>query len=866
MKKMLKILELLFSAKNNLNLLSYLGKKSKKNQSSKTKFYKKELQINQNILNNKIENVSNSLKNLDKLEEYVNLGYCVNLSKLANEGALDFCIGRDHEMKNLLEILTRKQRNNPILIGEPGVGKNSIVENLALSIAKKKAPSSLENKIVLKIRLSNIIADSKYRSDFEELFEGFLNIILTNEKNNFILYIDNISALTDQNKAHDSVDIANLLKSGLEDNIFQCITTATISEYNLFEKDLGIAPLFQQVQIKEPDIANSIKILQKQRSNFETYHNIEITSEAIKSAVTLSSKYFQSTHLPRKALDLIDQAGARKALTFIDVNTINNFYEKTRSYNSIKIGSSLIKKSNTNSLIYLTQMLLKNSSKFVTLKAFTEIFKNLLNFLFILNKKKKYFEINKIQNLSSENHSVRFFNDPFKTKLVSSGLSQNFYKKLKKELNFKQRKNFLISLINFLIPSKTSINPSKNKTILASIFKKKLVSDDVSKLVADLTGVPINSLDTLELQKLMRLEQDLKKRVIGQEEAISSIASAVRRSRIGIRNTSRPIASFLFCGPTGVGKTEITKALAEVLFGSEKEMIRFDMSEFMERHAVSRLIGAPPGYVGHESGGDLTNAVRQKPYSVVLFDEIEKAHIDILNILLQTLEDGRLTDSQKKLASFENTVIIMTSNAASSSILNNYSASEKSQKNFQFNNKNLEKKSARLDKKKKNSKKLYRKIKTKMLLNLGYRKKSIKSKTENNINNKKEAESKKKIIDELKTIFLPEFLNRIDDIIIFKPLNIEQLGKICDIMINSVIKRAKNQNLNITVTRNVKIYLTKKGYNPKFGARPLRRLITKYIEDLITKYLIEKMLKKNKKTVAKNSINITIQSGKIEII
>lgn len=912
---------------------------------------------------------------MNRYLEYTNIlkEYGTNFTQLAKSGEFNECFGRDKELLELMEILVRKQKNNPVLIGDAGVGKTSVIELFATKIVENLVPFSLEGRVIIGLNMGKIIAGAKYKGEFEERFQKFINEILNTPR--IILFIDEIHTIMGGSTSSDgSLNTAELLKPILARGGLQCIGATTTKEYEVIEKDPALNRRFQPIQINEPSVNDTIKILYALRPSLESFHNIEISSQAIKSAVELSSRYIYDKFLPDKAIDLIDRVSAREVIRYTNRNTnslivatingainhigklkieafrnnnietvyilqeVENAYRKTliswlenpsninmnidKNTDVTTLSEDLMLKmrvsilSNVDNLLFNTEYEnnfkkinsnVKNISNFDNLTIYNNFkhdsFNNMKNVFSLyrisvallikwFNLKKIYrkdFDLGKnlktysyiksllnnnnkkLKSLSKNdfnfNDSSLILNSANTLEITRTKILNSFFKQLKPMLN----KGIIVSL------NKTSdLNLSKNDlnviySILGHISKfsekksfkiinsnlrnttrTKINEKHVYELITELTGVPVNFLSSSSSSNLLNLESTLHKRVIGQEEAISAISKAVRRSRLGIQNPKKPIASFLFCGPTGVGKTEVTKALTSCMFGSEKDMIRFDMSEFMEKHSISRLIGSPPGYVGYEDGGQLTNAVRRHSYAVILFDEIEKAHPDILNVLLQILDDGRLTDNQKRLVKFENTLIILTSNLGSADIqrmlkpneLENSFVSENDDLDDIYNdkysgpidflNKNVNKNFIS-DIKSQISKEFdITDSKTSTNLYVDYDFKS------NYLNNPQIRENalKEVVLEKLNSFFLPEFLNRLDDIIIFQPLKPEELRKICDLMINELILRLKNKNISLFVDENVKLRLTKEGYNPAFGARPLKRVITKKIEDLITNTIL----------------------------
>ena len=639
--------------------------------------------------------------------------YGKNLTSLAKENKLDPVIGRKDEIQRIIEILSRRTKNNPVLIGEPGVGKTAVVEGLAEMIVDNKVPEILKNKKVVSLDMSAMVAGAKYRGDFEERLKNVLQEI--KKSGNVILFIDEMHTIIGAGAAEGAMDAANILKPLLSRGEIQIIGATTLNEYRKhIEKDAALERRFQTVIVDEPTGEDTVKILNGLKDKYEAHHKVKITDEAIKAAVTLSQRYINDRFLPDKAIDLIDEACSK-----------------------IKLKTVTMPKS-------------------------------------ILDLEKK---IEKVSKEKEEAIISQSFEDAAK------------YRDEEKELKAKLRK------------SKEKWNKEeKNKEV-------SVTDEDIANVVSAWTKIPVTKLTKTETEKLKNLDKELKKRVIGQDEAVDSLSRAIKRARVGLQNENRPIGSFMFLGPTGVGKTELTKALSENLFGNETQMIRLDMSEFMEAHSVSKLIGSPPGYVGYDEGGQLTEQVRRKPYSIVLFDEIEKAHPDVFNMLLQILDDGRLTDSTGRTVSFRNTVIIMTSNAGARNIVEHHSIGFAS---------------------KEDSKKDYEKTKS-------------------------------EVMSELKKIFRPEFLNRLDDIIVFKKLSNESIKKITKLMLDEFIKRVEKKNIKVTISDDVIKYISKVGFDDTYGARPLRRAIQTNIEDKFAEEMLDLNIKEN------SSVKIDLKDDKIVI-
>jgi ATP-dependent Clp protease ATP-binding subunit ClpC len=614
-----------------------------------------------------------------------------DLTILASRAELDPVIGREDEIERVIEILMRRKKNNPAIIGDPGVGKTSIVEGLAQRIVAGDVPDLLKGKRIVSLDLASIIAGTKYRGEFEERMKKILKEV-SRTQSSVILFIDEFHNIVGAGAAEGAIDASNILKPSLTNGEIQVIGATTLKEYRRYiEKDAALERRFQPVFVKEPSIEESIEILNGLRERYERFHGVKITDEAITSAINLSIKYINDRFLPDKAIDLIDEASARVKLHLSKSSEIK---EMEKNLKSVKEG------------------------KFQAIR------------------EKKLFEADKMRE---------------------------------EERNILNKLKSLLSQSNDEIP--------------------ELTQNHIRKVVSLWTGIPVEKLVSDEKRKLVNMESELHRRIVGQEEAVKTVSRAIRRARSGLKNPNKPIGNFLFLGPTGVGKTELAKTLAEFLFGSENALIRFDMSEYMEKFAVSRLIGSPPGYVGYEEGGQLTETVRRKPYSVILFDEIEKAHPDIFDLLLQIMDEGRLTDSQGHIVDFKNTVIILTSN---------------------FGTGLLKEKA--------------------MGFALGEKEASFEDK-------------KRKLLASLKEIFKPEFLNRLDDIIVFSPLTLNEMEEIVDIIMRKIERNVSESNITIKLTNPAKEYLARKGYDSDFGARPLNRLIEKEIEDPIAVKILEGELK-----------------------
>lgn len=627
-----------------------------------------------------------------------------DLTNMAQEGKLDPVIGREKEIERVIQILSRRTKNNPVLIGEPGVGKTAVVEGLAQRIVEGNIPELLKDKRVVTLDLSGMIAGAKYRGEFEERLKTVMNEI--RQSGNIILFIDEMHTIVGAGAAEGAIDASNILKPALARGELQTIGATTLDEYRKYvEKDAALERRFQPVMVGEPSVEEAIKILHGLRDRYEAHHKVRITDDALKAAVTLSDRYISDRYLPDKAIDLIDEAASR-----------------------------------------------------VRLQAFTAP----------PNLKKLEEELENVRKEKEE-----------------AVMNQNYEKAA--EMRDKEQN------------IKNLIEEEKEKWKKKNVTGTEVVDEeDIAHIVSSWTGVPVKKLTEEESERLLKLEEILHERVIGQDEAISAVSRAVRRARAGLKDPKRPIGSFIFLGPTGVGKTELSKALAEALFADEDAMIRIDMSEYMERHTVSRLVGSPPGYVGYDEGGQLTEQVRRKPYSVILLDEIEKAHPDVFNVLLQILEDGRLTDAQGRTVDFKNTVVIMTSNVGAHTI---------------------------------------RRQKT-----LGF------TASDSGANSEYE-KMKENILDELKRAFRPEFINRIDEIIVFHALEEEHLKQIAELMLKSVIKRLEEKEIYVEVTDAAKKHMTREGFDPVYGARPLRRVIQRTLEDNLSEEIIVGRIKAGDKVL-----------------
>ena len=698
--------------------------------------------------------------------------YGTNLIDLAKKHKLDPVIGRDEEIRRTVRILSRRTKNNPILIGEPGVGKTAIVEGLANRIVKRDVPEGLKNKTIFSLDMGALIAGAKYRGEFEERLKAVLKEV-QNSDGNIILFIDEIHTIVGAGKTDGAMDAGNLIKPLLARGELHCIGATTFDEYRQYiEKDKALERRFQPVIVNEPTVEDAISILRGLKERFEIHHGIRIHDSAIVAAATLSDRYIQDRYLPDKAIDLIDEAGAMVRSEIDSLPTeLDRIRRKLLTLETEKEALSM--EDDEVSKIKLEDLekelaVLKEKNNEMTAKY-----------------EKEKSQITEIKNLKSELDTLRGMAEEYERQYDLNKVAEIKYGRIPE--------------IEAKIKEKEADMEQNHDT---SMLKEEITEEEISQIVSKWTGIPVTRLVEGEREKLLRLEEELKMRVIGQEEATEAVANAVIRARAGLKDENKPIGSFIFLGPTGVGKTELAKTLARNLFDSEDNIIRIDMSEYMEKHAVSRLVGPPPGYIGYEEGGQLTEADRRQPYSVILFDEIEKAHEDVFNMFLQILDDGRLTDNKGKTVDFKNTIIIMTSNIGSNYLL------------------------------------------------------------ENNENGEISKEARDAVMNEMKLRFKPEFLNRIDDIIMFKPLNLEGIKKIIDIFLKDVKKRLKHRNIDMNVTDSAKEILAKQGYDPVYGARPLKRFIGNVLETDIAKKIIAGEIKDNSViTVDTDGNNIVIKNN-----
>ena len=682
-----------------------------------------------------------------------------DLVDLARKQKLDPVIGRDDEIRNVIRILSRKTKNNPVLIGEPGVGKTAIAEGLALRILRGDVPEGLKDCTIFSLDMGSLVAGAKYRGEFEERLKAVLQEVRKSE-GKIILFIDELHLVVGAGKTDGAMDAGNILKPMLARGELHCIGATTLDEYRKYiEKDPALERRFQPVLVDQPTVEDTISILRGLKERYEVYHGVKIADSALIAAAVLSNRYISDRFLPDKAIDLIDEACAKIKTEMKSMPTeLDEISRKIMQYE-------------------IEETALKKETDEISQKRLQDIAAEIAQLKEKFNQMKAKWEnekagIGKVQVLRAKIEKINAQIEEAQRKYELNRAAELKYgelPKLQKELEEAE-------------------NKSDKKDDGNTLLRDKVTEDEISKIVSRWTGIPVSKLLEGEREKILHLDEVLHKRVIGQDDAVQKVTEAIIRSRAGIKDEKRPIGSFLFLGPTGVGKTELAKALAESLFDDENNIIRIDMSEYMEKYSVSRLIGAPPGYVGYEEGGQLTEAVRRKPYSVILFDEIEKAHPDVFNILLQVLDDGRVTDSQGRTVDFKNTIIILTSNLGAEYLLD-----------------------------------------------------GINEKGEIN------EEAKEKVEKLLKQSFRPEFLNRLDEIVFYKPLNKNEIGQILELLITNLQKRLEDKNIEIQLTEKAKDYLIENGYDAIYGARPLKRFVQKKLETLIARKILEQEIKPNSK-------------------
>lgn len=704
-------------------------------------------------------------------ETYNALGkYARNLNQLAREGKLDPVIGRDEEIRRVLQILSRRTKNNPVLIGEPGVGKTAIAEGLAHRIINGDVPENLKSKVIYSLDMGSLVAGAKYKGEFEERLKAVIKEV-TGAEGEIILFIDEIHTLVGAGGGEGAMDAANILKPALARGELRSIGATTLNEYQKYiEKDKALERRFQKVMVEEPDVQDAISILRGLKERYETHHKVRIKDEAIIAAVELSDRYISDRFLPDKAIDLMDEAAAKLRLEMDSVP--EELDEIQRRIMQLEIERAAIKREgDVKKLAELGETLANLNEERNTIKARWESEKEIINTITQTRES--------IEQLKIEAEQAERAGDYGKVAEIRYGKIKNA-----EELLVQSQSKLL--------------DAQKNKAMI----KEDVDSEDIAEVVSRWTGVPVKRMLQSEREKLLHLEEELHKRVIGQEDAIAALSDAVRRSRAGLQDMKRPIGSFIFLGTTGVGKTELAKALADFLFNDENAMTRIDMSEYQERHSVSRLIGAPPGYVGYDEGGQLTESVRRRPYSVVLLDEIEKAHPDVFNILLQVLDDGRLTDNKGRTANFKNTIVIMTSNIGAHLIQENME---------KMTDKNKE---------------------------------AILAKT------------RLEVFDMLKKTIRPEFLNRIDEVIMFNPLTRDEIHEIVQLQFNAIAKMLAGNDIHLSITAEAIDWLSQLGYDPQFGARPMKRVLQKRVLNELSKQILAGSISKD------SSIEIDLDKNK----